>query len=63
MRERTIFNLAKVNTIPCMFTASLSLFLEQQVDEATLLAYIEKIPDAYSQQRRVVLMMESILKQ
>ena len=27
---RTIFNLAKVNTVPCMFAASLSLV--QQVD-------------------------------
>ena len=42
----TIFNLAKVNTIPCMCVAALSLFqtASRQLDS---LAYIESINDAY----------------
>ena len=48
----TIFNLAMVNTVPCMCTASLSLSLSlawtgsKWMDS---LAYIESITDAFSQ--------------
>ena len=44
----TIFNLAKVSTVPCMCAAALSLFrtASRRLDS---LAYIESITDAYSQ--------------
>ncbi len=60
----TIFNLAKVNTlwVPCMWTATLSLSLTVSIWLASYLAYIEKITDAYSQSKWVVLKMERISK-
>ena len=44
----TIFNLAMVDTLPCMCAAALSLFLtaSRWLDSLT---YIESITDAYSQ--------------
>ena len=41
----TIFNLAKVNTVPCMFTATLSLS-DSEYMRLDNLAYIESISDA-----------------
>ena len=48
MIEETIFNLAKVDTVPCMHATGLSLFrtVSRFLDS---LAYIESITDAYSQ--------------
>ena len=43
----TIFNIAEVNTVPCMCEAALSL--GQRVDRLDSLAYIENITDACSQ--------------
>ena len=43
-----LFNLAKVNTVPCMFTATLSLSWTAS-RRLNSLAYIESITDAYSQ--------------
>ena len=47
-RVGTIFNLAKVKTVPCIGAAALSLFrtASKQLDS---LAYIESITDAYRQ--------------
>ena len=39
----TIFNLAKVNTVPCMFTAVLSRIASTRLDS---LAHIDGITDA-----------------
>ena len=49
-----IFNLAKVNTVPCMFTATLSLSLSLSLYWTASrlldsLAHMESITDAFSQ--------------
>ena len=47
---RTIFNLAKVNTVPCMCTVALSL--GQRVDDRLhSLTYVERKTGAYSQKK------------